>query len=493
MKAKLFLLFIVVLFVSSCDETTGLLGTSLSEDVNNLTVENAIFDISSRSKQMERVINKSSIGYLGYVKDPETSSYIKGDFLTQFHITEDYSLPSKETIVSLKDGNIIADSCELRLYYRNFYGDSLATMKVEVSELLRSTSETDVFYSDFDPEKEGFIRSDGLRTTTTYTLADHHLSDTQRSLSTYVPHIKIALNDNYTAKDGRHYDNYGSYVMNTYYEHPEYFKNSMQVINNVIPGMYFKHSGGMGSMAYIASSALNIYFRYVDNDSTYNAVMTLVGTEEVLQASHITNTNYEIESLVNDETCTYLKTPAGIYTELTLPIDNIMLGHENDTINTARLIIPRIKNEVVTDYTLPYPRTLLILPADSIETFFAKGKIPDNKTTFLAEYTTTKTEGTTTPINTYTFSNISSLVSYLYKCKVDGLNTNENWLTENENWNKVAVIPVALTQVYDATSGKYETTKVANEMSLTSTKIVGGSNSLNGKLQLSVIYSSFRN
>lgn len=175
-----------------------------------------------------------------------------------------------------------------------------------------------------------------------------------------------------------------------------------------------------------------------------------------------------------------------------LPIDEIVYGHENDTINSAKLVIPRIKNENTSNYTLPYPKTLLILPIDSISSFFEKETLPDNKLYFLANYTTSKSENVTTAINAYTFNNIGTLVSFLAKNKKEGLRTDNNWLTKNPNWNKVAIIPVEVTTVLNQETNKEEITKVTNNMSLTSTRLVGGLNSKYGNLQITVVYSNFQ-
>ena len=133
-KSILVVLFTLCIFVA-CDDTTDTLGTSLSDRINNITVTADTFDVASVSRLSNAVINRSNVGYLGYVKDPETNSYISGDFLTQFHTIENYTLPDMASIMSRKDGKIVADSCEIRLYYRSFYGDSLETMKVKTYEL----------------------------------------------------------------------------------------------------------------------------------------------------------------------------------------------------------------------------------------------------------------------------------------------------------------------------------------------------------------------
>ena len=46
-------------------------------------------------------------------------------------------------------------------------------------------------------------------------------------------------------------------------------------------------------------------------------------------------------NLREDNTCTYLKTPAGIFTEVTLPVDEISTSHSTDSLLTAKIVFQR--------------------------------------------------------------------------------------------------------------------------------------------------------
>ena len=117
----------------------------------------------------------------------------------------------------------------------------------------------------------------------------------------------------------------------------------------------------------------------------------------------------------------------------------------------------------------------MLIPVDEAATFFSQRKLADNKTSYLAEYSKT--------YNTYTFNNISKLVHAMYKAKKNG--------TASANWNKVLLIPVKATYTSDASSGLTILSSVEPDMSLTSTKLVGGPNNTNGKVLINVIYSKF--
>ena len=450
---------------ASCDDTTNDIGTSLLHNMDNLAVTTDSFVVSSRSIAADSVYSRATTGYLGRIKDPETGTYVTGNFMTQFHMLEDYAnlFPKADSIVSRIDGQIVADSCEIRLFYSNFYGDSLATMKLTVHEMAKPMLENQKYYSSFDPKAEGYLRSDGIHQGKAYTLVDLALSSEERQSSNYTNNIRIVLDKEYTDRDGNTYNNFGTYLLNTYYKNPSAFGNSLKFMNEILPGFYFEHTGGIGSMAYVGLTRLNVYYRFLDSDTVCVGAASFAGTEEVLQATKIENDKQKIKSLVADNTCTYLKTPAGIFTELTLPVDEILRGHEKDSLNTAKIVLPRINNEKQSDYAFTAPTSLLMIPRDSLYSFFEHNQLVNSRSSFLASNTVSTS-------NSYTFNNISQLINLM--------NANRS----SENWNKVVVIPVTVD-----TSGK-----VSHNMALNSTRLVGGSENPYAPIKITVIYSQFK-
>ncbi|MBQ7441088.1 MAG: DUF4270 domain-containing protein [Prevotella sp.] len=483
-------LLLLITILTACDDTTESIGASLTDNMDHLQITTDTFSITTRSIVADSVLSRNTTGYLGKIKDPETGAYITGDFMMQFNTLEDYFFPTKDSIESKDElGNVYVDSCEIRLYYDDFYGDSLAAMKLSVYELAKPYEEGQNYYSNYDPFEQGYIREDGIVKSKMYALTNMGLSDSLRKSSSYSPNIRIPLNDPYTDKDGKTYKNYGTYILQKYYENPEITKNSYNFIHQICPGFYVKIQEGLGSMATIYNSQLNLYFRYrskytrdnTTKDTTYVGTTTFAGTEEVLQHTHITNDKQTISTLAADNSCTYLKTPAGIFTEMTLPVDEIVYNHENDTLNTAKITLSRINNNTHGDYTLSTPSTLLIVEKDSMYTFFESNKIADNKLTYLSTFAN----------NGYTFNNISALIRHMAEAKEKGLQSNPNWLALHPDWNKVVLVPVSTEYV---TVGQNQVlAKVSHDMSMTSTRLVGGSANPNQPIRISVIYSKFSN
>ncbi len=482
MKPKYFLAGLCALAcLAACNDETGTIGGSLINDLDHLEISTDTFDITTRSIVVDSVLARSSSSYLGTIRDPETGEYISANYMTQFHTLEGYGFPVIDSISS-RDINdyVIADSCELRLFWDSFYGDSLSSMKCTAYELATPMTEDKTYYSNFDPIKEGLVRSTsvgGIKASKTYTLEDMNVSLSLRNNSSYSKNIRILLNKPYTDKDGKTYNNYGTYIMRKYYEEyggdSTYFKNSIRLTNNVIPGFYIESTGGLGNLANVTLTQLNLYFKYKGSSSStpYTGTMSFAGTQEVMQHTNYVNESEKIKSLADDPTCTYLKTPAGIFTEITLPVNEICLNHDNDTINSAKFTLQRLNDVTDSDYAFDAPTTVLLVPKDSLYSFFEHRDVNNNKTSFLATFDTKS--------NTYTFNNIGSMIKAMQQSKLNG-NT-------SEDWNKAVLIPVTTT-----TNTSSQVTKVMHDMSLTSTRLVGGPSNPNGGIRISIIYSKYK-
>lgn len=481
-KNLIFPLIALAGIFASCDDNTDEVGFSLASPTDRLSVDYGTFDISSETVKLDNIISRSSTGYLGKIKDPETGAYITGNFIGQLHTMEDYEFPNVDSLV-LKNGEIIADSCKLFVFYDTYIGDPNVSMKCKFQELAKPLSESETYNVDFKPTIEnGYLRKDGLTTSTTYSLTDNSSKSTNR--------FTILLNDAYTDANGKKYNNYGTYILHKYYEPggSVNFKNSYNFIHNVCPGFYLENAGGIGSMANISYTQLNVYLRYLKQGQAKDTMMVFGGTEEVIQKTNITQDNNVIAKLLEEDDHTYLKTPAGLYTQLTLPVDKIFEGHNNDTLNTARIFIPRENNtQETSSYTIPIPGNVLILPVDSVDNFFAKGNIADNRNSYTASYSSST--------NGYTFSNISSMMLTMKEAKEKYFaehkgTTNEQYEALHPNWNKAIIIPVTI-RTMQINGQNSQQIRVDHDMSLTSTKLAGGKNNPE-VIKMSCIYSKFQ-
>ena len=446
-------LVIAALTFAACDDTTEGIGGSITNKIDNINISNSAFNVTTKSIVADSVLSRNNTGLIGKMKDPETGNYVKGDYMTQLSVLPTFSVDTLDYIKQANKGSIEADSCYLLVSYNASYGDTIAPMKVTAYEMTKPMEENKEYYSNYDAFKEGWVSENNQHWSSNYNLSN--TSD--------VKNFKIYLNKEYK-KGGKTYKNYGSYIMQTYAEHPEYFKTNYKFLNNVCPGFYIKNVGGTGNMAKIWNTELIFYW------TRHKNLKKLASKDQ--------------------EKCTYLKSPAGIFTEVTLPIEDIMKGHEKDTLNTATISFPRLNNENEDNpYNFATPSTILMVQKDSLQSFFEKSKLADNRTSYTASYSNTGTYK-----NAYTFQNIANLVSAMYKNKGKG-----------ENWNKVVLVPV---NVITTTQG-YTTviSKINHDMSLASTRLIVGTDDPNkdyttdqktgkkvasGPIRIKVIYSKFK-
>lgn len=470
-------LVIAALTFAACDDTTEGIGGSITNKIDNINISDSAFNVTTKSIVADSVLSRNNTGLIGKMKDPETGNYVKGDYMTQLSVLPTFSVDTLDYIKQANNGSIEADSCYLLVSYNASYGDTIAPMKVTAYEMTRPMSEDKEYYSNYDAFKERWVSENNQHWSSNYNLSN--TSD--------VKNFKIYLNKEYK-KDGKTYKNYGSYIMQTYAEHPEYFKTNFKFLHNVCPGFYIKNVGGTGNMAKIWNTELIFYWtrhKTINKDSTAVSIgyNRFDGTEEVLQLNKIENDTENLKKLASkdQEKCTYLKSPAGIFTEVTLPIEDIMKGHEKDTLNTATISFPRLNNENEDNpYNFATPSTILMVQKDSLQSFFEKSKLADSRTSYTASYSSIGTYK-----NAYTFQNIANLVSAMYKNKGKG-----------KNWNKVVLVPV---NVITTTQG-YTTviSKINHDMSLASTRLKRGiiTTDSNGKetspIQIKVIYSKFK-
>lgn len=482
---KLTAFFAAALAMVACDDTTDTIGSSITNKVDNISISDATYNVVTQSLVADSVLSKTNNGIIGKVRDPETGAYLTADYMTQLVPLRSFGIDTLQYIKNANNGVVRADSCFLLVSYQSTYGDTLAPMKVTAYEMSTAIPEDKNYYSNFNPMEENskdgtpYVKESNMHSSATYTL-----SKTDGN-------FKIYLNKPYT-KNGKTYDNYGTYVLQTFAEHPEYFKSNYEFMQHVCPGFFIKHEGGIGNVANIWNTELQFYWTrkktvkasdgVTDSTVVGHGFNRFDGTEEALQTNKIENDKNAIKKLATEENCTYLKSPAGIFTEVTLPVEEILKGHENDTLNTATVSFPRINNEISNDeYTFTVPQYILMIPKDSLYSYFENDDIVNNRTSYYTSYSSTSGE------NGYTFNNISNMISAMYANK-----------GKSENWNKAVLIPVSLSTVTE--NSQTIISKINHNMSLTSTRLVKGTDDYtitNGKkvptgpIQIKVIYSKF--
>ena len=444
-----------ILFIS-CDDNTSTLGMEMVPASDLITKTYKAYDVKTSSFAVgDSVLSRTSTFYFGQYTDPITNSTVKSDFLSQFNYPF-YGI----------DENISNDTVlnsYVTLYVDEFVGDSLAPLHLEVYELDSLLDPNTDFYTNIDPSK--FIK-EGAKPigSTVFTASNRTITDSARYANrNNALRISIPIDKEV-----------GKNILEGFKKDPTLAEQSKWLKSGLrgSKGFYFKLCGGDGAMLYFSSSLFSVVYKYhntvTDQDST--SALLFEGSEEVIQASRFTTSN--IQELVKDESCTYLKCPAGIFTLAELPIDSISI---NDTINSASIKFTRYNddaetsNKVDSEYRLGMPKNVLMVRYDDyVNGFFESYKLADNTTSYIAKFSE--------KANSYEFSNISRLISTMLQEKKNG--------TASENYNKVLIIPITT----NASSTTESVSKIGHDFSMKSARLVGGKD---GGVKIELVYSRF--
>ncbi|MCD8079331.1 MAG: DUF4270 domain-containing protein [Bacteroides sp.] len=452
MKIKYVWIWIALLALAGCDDSTGTLGLDVLPDTDAKEVKSTTYYVETRSMEAGAVYAKTSTGYLGRFTDDEFG-YLEASFLTEFFcqtsqfVPEVYDPQKLTTSVSMAGDTI--KHVNLRLYYQSYFGDPLVASYLNVYELDKKLIRHP--YIDIDPEQY-YNPNDpnSLLGGRAYTADDPSGNDIDTESGLHM--IKIPLKNEF-----------GERILKHYREQPEDFADPNKFIDNVLQGVYVKNEYGDGSILYVEAMELELGFnvhykdslgnKYIQqdgNDSIFSASTLIAATKEVIQANRITQSEEKIEEKVKEPQWTYLKTPAGIFTEVTLPLDTISKYHQNDTISGVRLVFTHYYEKSDEKYSMSPPDSLLLVRKhdDEYRKFFEENKIYDNVTS----YFTVRNSST----NQYTYSNISRLITICIAEKQrekekaqkeagsswDEKAWEEKWKTENPDWDKMVLIPI---------------------------------------------------
>lgn len=490
MKTSLFVAAMLAsaMLVASCDEEMATLGGEVMPQQDQVSIAQAIYPITTQTVQTGAVVANAKHSFIGSIIDPETKAQTTSSYMAQFHLQENFSLADKAQLITDATGNVVVDSCFLRIHHTAYFGDSLATMKLRVQEIdiNKGLSEADTYRSNLDFSQ--FITPGiGETATTVYTALDQSKSAASLTNSNVYRNISVALSQGF-----------GSKVLNTYYTHPEYYKNSFEFSKHVTAGFLIEHTGGLGTIIEAELTTLDVYYRQhrktaAGKDTIATAVMRIGATQEVVQNTIVSNS---IPSAMLDASLpyTYIKSPAGLHTVATLPVDAVAAGkHYTDSINSAKLVLQAHQGTHTEGLTLPKPNLLLLLPTTQMERFFEGLALPNSITSYLASYNSN---------GFYSFDNIAPLISHLrvLRDKAAGVTATDSeatrqqkwavWEAQHPDWNKVAIIPVSgdYTVQTDAVGRPTKTLqRLRHNFYLNSVKLQGGSS----PVELSVIYSRF--
>jgi hypothetical protein len=199
---------------------------------------------------------------------------------------------------------------------------------------------------------------------------------------------------------------------------------SQESFNRFFPGLYVTTGYGSGTLFHIERTWMNIYYNYVEEasdgtDSLVSRSELFMVSKDVIQLNRFESPDTE-ELLRPNDAYTYIKTPAGIMTRLVIPTCAIAESVGDRVINSLILNVQYLPREQWS-YSLTPPPHLLLLPEDSLISFFEGRQVENGITTYISTPPSTSSGavsayatylGYNESSRTYSFQNISSLIRY---------------------------------------------------------------------------------
>lgn len=559
MKAKYALIALLAITFFGCDDNTAGLGLGMFPGSDqNINGKLTTYDVTTESVPAGQIYAMSNIGYVGKFTDDLFGTYQAG-FLSELNCTKGMTFPGvyngtafdsnnkptqtmvgedgdakdKEDIEFVEDnGKIIGNihTIELYLWYSSYFGDSLTASRLSVYELGGDNKETlnkdNAYYTNIDPDD--FYDPQNILGTKAYTAVDLSVKDSIRKLKTYVPSVHVSFNHDAAMRIGK------KIIKEAYKSGGNFDRDKLKKAFN---GIYVKGDYGDGTILYIDDVQMNVVYKCyaIDSikgtilpkqvveegeskDSTYYGYRMFNSTREVIQANSLDNDQAAIDKCIKDPDLTYIKSPAGIFTQVTIPVSEIAENLQGDTLNAVKLGIPIYNETSDKKFGMTKPRSVLLIRKKYKDTFFEKNQLSDGTISSLFNYA-----DNTLSFTQYTFNNITQMINncladreaarnllpmtFKVTDPVTGIEETKTATTIKEwedysEWNKFVLIPVLVTKDASSSNNYYGTSSsniisIQHDLKPGYVRLKGGTKKLDGKpdpnnvLKLEVVSTNF--
>lgn len=390
---KITLLTLITL-VYSCDDSLKNLGFTIQPDTDRITVGTDSLFLKARTVSVDSLLPKGMFAktkspVLGQYKDPLFGT-IKSDFVGEFYYPEGKNFPDNATI----------DSVKVAVFYNSWRGDSVSPIELSVFEINKNLP-SGSHYTNFDPK--GYVNISAPIGKTIFTAANTEVPLAERQEEDYYHRAFVDLPKSLGQKIYNVAQTVEDLDTDSF---KEYFK-----------GLYLTTDFGSGAIVTVDHTYLYIHYNYLDikgsstkQDTVRSAAMILNTTPEVIQINQIKNNNDDL--LKPNADYSFIKSPAGVFTEIIFPFSEKAEILNNQALNLAKFTVTALpEKDSDQKFKLSPSPYLLLINKDEMEEFFEKRKVPDNITSFYAPLDATT--------YTYSFGNLSPMVNH-YKVANEG-------------------------------------------------------------------------
>lgn len=370
------------LLLASCSDDSSQIGSSIFKNEVTINVDSLEYDLGAASTEVQSLDARSTNTLLGKIQLPQYGS-LDCSFVSRLLPATSISIPD-----SISASQIDSVKMILTVPRSMVTGDPLAPQQARLYALTKALPAD--LKSTFNPE--GYYDPSAPIATSAYTLSGMTVADSISTASTITVGMKLPKE-------------FGPQFYNAYKQSPELF-GWPQNFNARYPGIYVAPSFGNGCIAGITSARFFIYWpktvmsTYTTDEGTKliyktvaDSVCVLSTAPEVLSSVNI---NYRPSKTLTDLISAgtpVITTPGGYNVRFTFPARTVLNDYWTSeynlgVINSLTFLIPAeaIDNEA----GIGVPPSLMMVRTSELDDFFAQGKVPDNKTSFIGKYSSSQ-------------------------------------------------------------------------------------------------------
>ncbi|MDD2797469.1 MAG: DUF4270 domain-containing protein [Bacteroidales bacterium] len=395
MNFKYLFLLLGATALFSCSDTLSNIGSSIQpeSDIVTLSADTIYLNNNITTFKADSIYSLSNTALLGSFSDG-TYGDLQCDFMAQINCVDDFSISEDTTHTIIKKIKDLTVTLECTGYI----GDSLAPLQVSVYQL--NNQLTKESYSNSNASK--YCDKSILLGRKSYSIAGGIKKKSVIQNVITFDTLEISLNDNFKAK-----------YLDALQHHPEWFKDAKTFQDNFLPGIYVTNTYGSGMILKIERIQLNVYYDFYKlGRNATNTADSILHTYPLVSSMGVTETNFLanryknnlIDQLASNTTpnVTYLKSPAGLFNRLKMPMKMLISKVGTSKLNGAKLIFHADRvDKTKTSY--PNPPALMLVRESELTGFFNHSIDMSSKKHSIATFTAAT--------NTYTFSNLSAVLS----------------------------------------------------------------------------------
>ncbi len=363
---------LITIAMTACNDTNSSIGIEVQDPRDNIIVSADTFIIQSADYYVPAISAQADSFIIGEYFSPKYGT-TKSELLVQLAPPVDYAFPGSEYRPT-------PDSLVLLMYYNTWFGSPYAPIEMSIYEINKQSIDYNTHYlsnlniDDFSDKS--VLMGKRLATTIDLSRVDSLGNDTAET-----PYIRYKFDDT---------------QLKRFFSIPQESYASEESFLEEFKGLYITTHYGTSTLVYLNQISLFLYYHYTytrsGKDTVVNTSIHYPANKEVRQLHKFSHPDLA-EVAQHHDSVNYIKSAAGIYPKITIPIGRIkqrvneVVGEKEPHINGANIEVECTMPDTDHPYINP-PSYIMAISTDKYDDFLRTNSVPTSidTTTIVASY-----------------------------------------------------------------------------------------------------------